>query len=127
MKTHLLSAALVLGLTSVASADPIVGTWVSETNEQGASMHVKIETCGPAVCGTVAKILGHEDTSAVGKSMIWDMTPQGGGEYTGGRVWAPDNDKTYRGKLLLNGDVLTMSGCVLGGAICRGNDFTRLK
>nr|WP_280635804.1 MULTISPECIES: DUF2147 domain-containing protein [unclassified Ruegeria] len=46
--------------------------------------------------------------------------------YSGGKVWAPDNDKTYSGKLL-NGDVLTMSGCVPGCAICRGSDFTHIK
>lgn len=127
MKSYLFGALIAVGMATGALADPIVGTWASETNEEGASLHVKIETCGSAICGTVSKVLGHEDTSAVGKPMIWDMVAQGDGEYKGGRVWAPDNDKTYSGKLLLNGDVLTMSGCALGGLVCRGNDFTRLK
>lgn len=126
MKT-LFFAAVLTGFASIALADPIEGLWASEVNDEGASLHVSITTCGAEICGEVAKVLGHEDTSPEGKPMIWGMVPRGNGEYSGGKVWAPDNDKTYSGKLLLNGDVLTMSGCVLGGVICRGSDFTRIK
>lgn len=126
-RSALLGTSFVLIGSIAAQADPIAGLWGSEVNEEGASLHVEIAPCGEAVCGTVAKVLGHEDTSPVVKQMIWGMKPQGGGEYSGGKVWAPDNNKTYRGKLLLKGDTLTMSGCVLGGVICRGSDFTRIK
>lgn len=127
MKPFLMSAALVLGMATAASADPIVGTWASEKNKDGASLHVKINSCGSAICGTVAKVLGHPNKSPEGRQMIWDMKPVGGGEYSGGRVWAPDRNKTYRGKLLLKGNTLTMSGCVMGGTVCRDSKFTRLK
>lgn len=127
IKSTLLSAALILSGAVAVQADPIAGLWASEVNEEGASLHVQISPCGDAVCGTVAKVLGHSDTSPEGMQMIWGMKAQGGGEYSGGKVWAPDQDKTYRGKLLLKGDTLTMSGCILGGVICRGSDFTRLK
>lgn len=126
-KFTLLSAALVLAGAASAQADPIAGLWASEVNKEGASLHVRIKPCGDAICGSVAKVLGHPDTSSEGKQMIWGMKPEGKGVYSGGKVWAPDQDKTYRGKLLLKGNKLTMSGCILGGVICRGTDFTRLK
>ena len=55
------------------------------------------------------------------------MVPSGGGTYSGGSVWAPDRDKTYRGKMQLSGDDLAVSGCVLGGLICRASDWRRVK
>jgi len=53
------------------------------------------------------------------------MKPKGGGSYTGGRIWAPDVDKTYRSKMALSGNRLKVSGCV--GPICRSQNRTRIK
>ena len=55
------------------------------------------------------------------------MAAKGGGAYGGGKVWAPDRDKTYNSKMQLSGDSLAVSGCVLGGIICRASDWTRVK
>ncbi|MEL7184660.1 MAG: DUF2147 domain-containing protein, partial [Pseudomonadota bacterium] len=69
----------------------------------------------------------NDNTSIVGRQIIWDMQPQGGGAYGGGRIWAPDQDKTYRSKMSLNGNRLKVEGCVLGGAICRGQTWSRVN
>ena len=42
-----------------------------------------------------------------------------------GKVTDPANDKTYNGKASLSGNVLKMSGCVLGGLFCRSQKWTK--
>ena len=53
------------------------------------------------------------------------MAADGGGKYSGGKIWAPDRDKTYRSKMELSGDRLKVSGCV--GPICRGQTWARVN
>ena len=53
------------------------------------------------------------------------LQAKGGGSYSGGKIWAPDTDKTYRSKMTLSGNALKVSGCV--GPICRGQTWTRLN
>ena len=127
MQRIYLGAALALAHAGAAMADPVEGLWASAPNEDGAAIHVEIGPCGANYCGTISKVLGSPDTSSEGRLMIWDMAPEGAGVYSGGQVWAPDTDKTYRGKMELRGNVLKISGCVLGGAICRGSDFSRIR
>ncbi|MEM8692710.1 MAG: DUF2147 domain-containing protein [Pseudomonadota bacterium] len=109
-----------------ALADPVHGTWQSPKNEDGASLQVTLSACGTEVCGVITKVL-NSNPAVQGRRMIWGMKSGGNGSYTGGRVWAPDEDKTYRGKLELSGGTLKVSGCVLGGAICRGSTFRRVN
>ena len=62
----------------------------------------------------------------IGRQIVWDMAAEGAGAYSGGKIWSPDRDKTYSGKMQLDGDGLAVSGCVLG--ICRdGGTWTRVK
>ena len=53
------------------------------------------------------------------------MKASGDGTYSGGKIWAPDRDKTYNSKMALSGDTLTVSGCVIG--ICRDQDWQRVE
>ncbi len=127
MKLATLAAAGLLAMTSAAMADPILGTWQSPEGENGGFVHVKVSKCGADICGTIVEVFNNDNKSSKGKRMIWGMKPAGGGAYKGGKVWAPDQDKVYRGKLQLNGNSLKVSGCVLGGAVCRGGTFRRVN
>ena len=54
------------------------------------------------------------------------MKSKGNGKYGGGKIWAPDRDKTYSSKLVLSGDQLQVKGCIL--IICRdGGTWQRVK
>ena len=124
---RLLAAVCLSGMASAEwAADPVEGTWESPVNGGGASIQVEIAPCGGNFCGTITKVTGG-DQEIKGERMLWDMASKGGGTYSGGKVWAPDDDKTYRGKLELDGDKLKISGCVLGGAVCRGEVFSRIN
>lgn len=130
MKTLITAAALAILTTTAAFADPILGTWRTIKDDNGNFGDIRISTCGSKICGVLATSYNSEGKAWKspndGKRLIWDMVPEGGGAYSGGKVWAPDRDKTYSGKLSLNGSKLTVKGCVLG--ICRnGGVWTRVK
>ena len=133
MKQFLIGAVAAFGLAGAAwAADPADGLWKTAEGETGGYLHVKIGACGNAICGTISKAFDANGASSndyehLGKRLIWDMQAKGDGSYSGGKVWAPDTDKTYKSKMSLSGNTLTVKGCVAGGAICRGQDWTRIK
>ncbi|MEM1429829.1 MAG: DUF2147 domain-containing protein [Pseudomonadota bacterium] len=124
-----LAMAGALTWADTAMAEPVEGMWQTQPGDDGSYGHVRIYTCGAAICGVLERAYDSSgasvDSDTVGKRMIWDMVPEGDGAYGGGRIWAPDRDKVYRSKMKLNGNRLSVSGCV--GPICRGQDWTRVN
>ncbi|MDC0738824.1 DUF2147 domain-containing protein [Cognatishimia sp. SS12] len=121
-----------LGLATAAQAEEATGLWQTEAGESGGYLHVEIAPCGTALCGVIAKAFAAGGSASqgyehLGKKMLWDMQPEGAGKYGSGKIWAPDKNKTYKSKMRLEGNVLTVKGCVAGGAICRGQNWTRVK
>jgi len=136
MKKLCLGIAFGLGLATVALAgpvpDPVAGTWKTAPGDTGGYLHVTIAPCGSDICGTIKAAYDKDNAvqagyEHLGKKMLWNMTADGGGSYSGGKIWAPDADKTYSSKMSLNGNRLEVKGCVAGGLICRGQDWTRIK
>jgi uncharacterized protein (DUF2147 family) len=130
MKAFILAAGLMFG-AGAAFADPVEGLWKTKPDDNGKFGNVQIAPCGAKFCGVLVKAFdgtGAEvESPNVGKQLVWDMTANGDGSYGGGKVWAPDRDKTYKSKMSLSGDTLSVSGCVLGGMICRSQDWTRVN
>ncbi len=132
MKHLILGMATSMALCSAALADPVVGIWKTQPGDTGGYLHVQIAPCGSAICGTINTVFEKggaisSDYEHLGKQMIWGMMADGGGAYSGGKIWAPDSDKTYKSKMALNGNTLEVKGCVAGGMICRGQNWTRIK
>ncbi|MEM6727822.1 MAG: DUF2147 domain-containing protein [Pseudomonadota bacterium] len=129
MKKLIAATALAL-IGSTAFADDVLGTWKSEPGETGGFIHVTMAQCGTKICGTIVEVVGNDNTTIVGRQIIADMSPNGGGKYSGGTIWAPDDDKTYKSRMtLLNANTLEVRGCV---GICtaltsRGQTWTRLN
>ena len=91
----------VLSATALpALAQDARGVWRTEATDDGY-LEVEIAPCGPHLCGKIlrARNLKGEE--------------------------GPSRDVTVNGKLALQGDRLTLSGCFL--AICRSQDWTRLR
>ncbi|MEL6574320.1 MAG: DUF2147 domain-containing protein [Pseudomonadota bacterium] len=126
-----LPLALFLALPSLAHADGALGTWKTAEKDDGRYLHVTVAPCeggNGTLCGTIAGAFGGADEGNVGRRILWDMAPDGENAWDGGKVWAPDDDETYSGKMALkSADVLELSGCVLGGLICRGQDWSRVE
>lgn len=130
MKRFALSVAVILSAGSAHAGDPVEGVWKTKPDDNGNFGYVKVVPCGPAFCGTLIKSFDSSgaplDSENIGKAIIWDMVAYGDGVYDDGKVWSPDRDKTYSSDMQLNGDKLSVRGCVLG--ICRdGGTWTRVK
>ncbi len=129
MKRFLLAAAVAV-LPSMGFADDVFGTWKTTPDDNGNFGHIKVSACGQKICGILVKAFGGDgnvmQSENVGKKIIWGMKADGDGYYSGGKVWSPDRDKTYKSKMHLTGDKLGIKGCVLG--ICRdGGKWTRVN
>lgn len=101
----LVSAAFLMTATVASQADAIEGNWKRPT---GAI--VKFQPCGAAYCAIVqtGEFKGQQAGSMSGK----------GGVYRGSLTDLKEK-KTYKGKAKINGGTMSMSGCVLGGLICK--------
>jgi len=132
MKKLTLAATFAV-LATGAFADPVDGSWKTQPGDDGSYLHVSIAPCGSAICGTIDNAFdtnGDEVLNYVyqGRQIIWDMIPEGDGVYNNGKIWAPDRDKTYNSKMTLSGqNKLTVKGCVAGGLVCRGQDWSRIQ
>ena len=132
MRRRLLAATAALwtgiGAMPALAADPLVGLWQTQP-DAGAYAHVEIKPCGAAFCGTIKKSFdasGEIRSPNVGKQLVRNMAPQGGGKYAG-QVWRPSNDKVYTGKIELSGTRMKLSGCVAGGLFCSSQSWQRVK
>lgn len=114
-------------------ANEVFGIWKSEPNDEGAFIHVEVSPCAEdagRVCGRIIGAFnGDPDraTRIVGRNIIENMESDGANAWDGGTIWAPDDDETYSSEMELEGNVLRVSGCVLGGLICRGQKWTRVR
>ncbi len=127
MKKILMAAVLALA-PSLASADPAHGMWKTEVDD-GSYAHVELGGCsGGKTCGWIRRTFdssGEYKSENIGKVLVINMVNQGDGAYKGS-VWRPSNDKTYIGKMQLEGNTLYLSGCVAGGLFCSKQTWTRL-
>jgi uncharacterized protein (DUF2147 family) len=127
MKMIATVAALVFG-TSVAAQDAALGVWQTEVDD-GAYAHITIEPCGAAVCGAISRTFnadGEYQSENIGRQIVIDMVPNGGGAYAG-QVWRPSNNKIYVGKMDVSGNALRLRGCVAGGLICASQNWARIN
>lgn len=115
----LIFAAATIGAAPALSAD-VTGTWLRDT---GASK-VKFAPCGAALCGHIVWLnQGADPKAKVGQRVFFDMKPSGANSWAGS-AFNPEDGKTYTGKMTLNGNTLTTSGCVMS-VICKSTTWTR--
>ncbi len=130
LKSALLAAlfatALMLPTVYADPADPAIGVWQTERADSGGFLHVNITSCDDRLCGTILRAFDKNnepvaDYEHLGKPMIMKMRIIGAGRYAKGKIWAPDNDKTYRSKMQLDGSNLIVNGCI--AFICRSQTW----
>jgi uncharacterized protein (DUF2147 family) len=129
----------VLGLTGIASADPI-GTWLTE----GGKSRIRIADCGGALCGTIVWLrepndpetgkpktdknnadAGKRSRPLIGVPIVLSMKPNGPSKWSG-QVYNAEDGKTYSGNLSEQGpNSVRLEGCALGGLVCKGQNWTR--
>lgn len=123
---------LFAGTAQAQPQDPS-GTYLSESGET----RVRIARCGQAYCGTILAVQGEakdvnnpdanlKGRNLVGIQMISDIRPSGEG-FTG-KLYNYKDGRTYTGKMSFpSGNAMQLSGCVLGGLICRSQTWKKVN
>lgn len=129
MRTIISSIAFA-ALPSFAMAGAADGVWKTNTGKDGGVLEVTISACGANTCGKITKAYnpaGSEDTGYVnlGKTIISDMSADGDSSYSGGKIWDPENGKTYSSKMSVDGNTLEVDGCI--GPFCSDQKWIRIK
>jgi uncharacterized protein (DUF2147 family) len=106
-RSILLVAGAALSLSALAqaatSASPESGRWLTESG----NLEVDIAPCGPALCGTVVKVIANrsmsksdaamapvDKRSPMGMKILSDFVSSGEGEWKG-RIYNRENGETY--------------------------------
>jgi uncharacterized protein (DUF2147 family) len=107
-----LALAATLIMAGAAWADPIEGNWKTQAGSTAA------------IAGSDAFSITLKSGKYSGKT-IGSFKAAGDNKYTG-TITDPETDKTYSGKATLSGTSPKMSGCVLGGLICKSQTWHKL-
>lgn len=129
--------ALLVSLVGAASAQTTpVGDWLTA----GASAMVKIAPCASGdgtLCGRITWLwdpatatdtrnsdLAMRSRSMIGLEMLTGFRPAAAGEWTGGRIYNPEDGNTYSASLKLrDATTLDVRGCVV--VFCRSQVWRR--
>ncbi|MEP1229179.1 MAG: DUF2147 domain-containing protein [Litorimonas sp.] len=129
---------LAAGNTSVSAGEPatILGSWRTDTG----SAIIDISFCEPTrPCGKItwvdpngASVVDRnnpddslKDRPLIGVMMLWGFKAKGN-KWKGGKIYNPQDGKTYSSKVSLNDDrTLKVKGCV--GPICKTQIWTRVE
>ena len=120
------SAALlsIAALTAPAAlaAEPY-GVWLRP--EDGTTF--TFFRCGPGLCVKVKGVADPADRKYIGSMVFTGATKIGAAAWQG-QVKNLEDGQTYMGKITVTSPTTaTLDGCVLGGAICKGENWTRVK
>jgi uncharacterized protein (DUF2147 family) len=111
-------AARVAEQTDSAAATP-VGDWQTEA-KNGT---VRIEACGPALCGYML----NATTGAKGETVLVNMKSKSSTQWSG-NVYSRSSGNSYYGTITLKeANTLRVEACALGSFFCSGNNWTRLE
>ncbi|EHR05135.1 DUF2147 domain-containing protein [Bradyrhizobium sp. WSM471] len=95
-----------------------LGEWESA----GAKGTVRIERCGPALCGFALT-----EASTRGESVLVNMKPKTHDVWTG-NIYSRSSGSTYYARMTLkNSGKLHVEACALGHFWCSGNNWTRAE
>ena len=112
LRAAVTAALLASGSMSASAAEPIEGIW----KRPSTGTMVSYSGGGVKFCGTVLE--GEYKGKSIG------CMEGSGGTYKG-TVIALDEGKTYAGKATVNGNSMSLKGCVAGGLICKGETWAR--
>ena len=133
MKKLMIAAVLSLSSIEAAYAQSPLGEWLV----QDGTAHIRIVQCGNALWGVIDWTKGppgkdqnnpdpaKRERSVMGMPILINMHPSE--KQWDGEVYNAQNGETYSSYISLKSpDVLRIEGCVLGGLICGGEDWTRV-
>ena len=133
-RTFSITVFLLLGLTAAQAAstrESIEGIW----RNRPKTLVVRIQACGPALCGTVIQAADDAKESVrkagtpnlVGTRILTGLHQSSAGTYTG-EIFNPNLNIHAAGTLTLESpSIMLVKGCVLAGLICKEQHWTRIE
>jgi len=118
-KSALAVAAFLTAVESSAASE-LFGQW----QRGDGNVRIRIDSCGAALCATNTWVRDQSGREKVGEKLIFSIARQDDG--WAGSAYDPQRKLTVSTRLKVVGSRLVSSGCVLGGAICRSVDWTRV-
>ena len=110
------------GTTIAQRSDEDAYSPLGEWESSGAKGTVRIERCGPALCGFALT-----EASSRGESVLVNMKPKTHNVWTGS-IYSRSSGNTYYATMTLKGSGrLYVEACALGRFWCSGNDWTRIE
>ena len=96
-----------------------LGLWLTEEKEG----KVRIEQCGPNLCGYSVDKKSNQN----GEQVLINMKPAKDAKWSG-RIFDPNTGNTYDSTIAMRGtDTLRVQGCAFGGMFCGGQTWSRLN
>lgn len=128
-------ATLLLALAAAPAGamtpNPVLGVWA---NPKG-TLAVQTAPCGQNLCGAIVRATDQAMADArdagiprlIGIQLLQDYHPSNGRIWAG-RVYVPDMGRTFSSRIeQMSPDTLKISGCLVGGFICKSQLWHRLK
>lgn len=130
-----IGAAIIMTATiatgAMAQNQEVTGTYI---NESGGTK-VQLSDCGAGLCGTVVWMknpvndVNNPDSSKRGRSVVGiqavSLKSTGPATYAGS-LYDTESGKTYSGKAKFSDKDVALSGCILGGLVCKTSVWQRV-
>jgi uncharacterized protein (DUF2147 family) len=154
-RAAVLVALLALAAVPVLAGegDAVVGVWATELGTEDGGAHIQVYQKDGKYFGKIIWLekpvypadddqgmAGQEKVDrenpeeslrqrpVIGLEMMFDFEYAGDGKWKGGTIYAPDEGKTYKCKMTLEGnDSLRVRGFIGISLLCRNEDWTRVK
>ena len=130
LRSTLTAVLLFAVVPSALLAQDPSGVWQTKTDPDRGFLHVRIAPCGTSVCGTIVGAFDASGASAasyphIGKQMITGLVDDGNGSFSGGQIWDPVRQRTFKSKMSFQNGALEVFGC--RGPVCRGSTWRRVN
>ena len=123
-----MSSSAILKMVTLGLATSFIMVGVAHAGPNGVwkrsnGAHIKVFNCGGGLGMRVTK---SPTPSKVGKTIMCGAKPNGKNKWKGS-LHNLDDGQTYLGYVKLHGKSLSLSGCVLGGLICKSDTWHRIR
>lgn len=132
----LMIVAAMCAVASPVSAQSVIDNWLTEDRRA----IVTIERCGSEICGRISRILVEVEANQrdlnnpnprlrnrpIQGMRVLSGFRRDGDRYRHGQIYDPENGREYNARFsLIGANTLRVTGCVLGGILCRSQDWLR--
>ena len=124
-----LFSSLAAPAAAAAQSPAAAGVWRNPKN----TVHVKLQPCGPTMCGTVVWAAPKAQAKAraagqklVGAQLFREFKPVAPGRWQG-KVFVPDMNRTFSGTMTAESPTrMVGKGCLIGGFFCKSQTWVKI-